>query len=97
MQGDNRYLITLTSSTPGQLVKVRIIYRPDDATALDAAERELRRHQRVWGDQAIYDGWRLRMSTKDHPKGKLIAEVRPGYDSRDVHPDRNGDSDIPPF
>lgn len=97
MQGENRYSITLTSSAPGQLPKVRIVYRADDAAAIDAAERELRRHRNVWGANAVFDGWRLRMSTKDNFKGRLIAEVRPGYDSRTVDHDSDNNSDVPPF
>lgn len=97
MSADQRYSITLTSSDPKQLPKVRVLYRDDDAAAIDAAERELRRHKRAWGDKAVFDGWRVRMSTKDNFKGKLVAEVRPGYDSRTMDNDRDDDSDVPPF
>lgn len=97
MLPDGRYRITLTDHTHQERPRSRIIYRGSDAEALDAAERELRRHLNVHGQHAMFDGWRLSVATRERPFWRVIAEVRPGYDSRTVPTARNGDPGVPPF
>ena len=97
MPSDHRYVITLTSSQHMALPKPRVLYRETDHAAIDAAERELRFHRHTLGDQATYDGWRLRRFDPGTSGGHLVAEVRPGYDSRKVAASRPGQSGAPPF
>src|SRR5215468_2574728 len=97
MATDTRYTITLTSSNPLTLPNPRVVFRPNDETAIADAERLLRHHGIVWGDQAVYDGWRLRKSVPGNRDGALVAEVRPGYDSRTAKADRASNPDQPPF
>jgi hypothetical protein len=97
MPDSHRYTVTLTDSAHGTLPNVRVFYRDDDQAAMDFAERELRRHRNIHGRSARFDGWRLRKAVSGVFNGRLIAEVRPGYDSRTVRDERNDPSDLPPF
>lgn len=94
---DHRYTVTLTDSTHVHLPSPRVFYRDNDGEAMKYAERELRRHRRVHGEHARFDGWRLRKAVPGVQGGQLIAEVRPGYDSRNVQDQRNYRGDLPPF
>lgn len=97
MLDGHRYIITLTSTDPRTLPRPRVMWRDDDQAAIDAAVRELRRHRNIYATATRFDGWRVRKSTPGNRDGVLIAEVRPGYDSRKVATQRASQSRTPPF
>ena len=97
MQFDERYTITLTDSTHKHTPKERVLYRSSDRDAIDAAERELRRHINTSGARPIYDGWRLTIKVPPQWTVRTIAETRPGYDSRTPKTVPSGGRDGFPF
>jgi len=97
MSTDRRYIISLTDSTHKVLAIARAVYRRSDDEAMDAAERELRRHRNSLGLYACYDGWRLTVKLPPHWTTHIVAEVRPGYDSRAPQIVSGSDPDGFPF